>query len=178
MGILRKPFYSSVNFLHVHREPMSTTKFHYRDWSQYGPHRAEMRPSSPSRRDTPHPPGLSIQRAYNKYDEVFWIWNPNTQRLRNRYEMTLPHIEAVNFTCRHNAPSLHSKIMSSLYQHEGPLESLDQTGLPAIHPSLRATHSGRFGRRPSDPSLVGILPGSSHAKYRASASIDFACHPK
>merc|ERR1711892_860886 len=113
-------FYSSVNFLYVYREPMSTTKFHYRDWSQYGPHRAEMRPSSPSRRDTPHPPGLSIQRAYNKYDEVFWIWNPNTQRLRNRYEMTLPHIEAVNFTCRHNAPSLHSKIMSSLSSMRGP----------------------------------------------------------
>ena len=65
-NILRKPFYSSVNFLYVYRESCQRRNCespktwlicfnnfsHYRDWSQYGPHRAEIRPRFSSRFST------------------------------------------------------------------------------------------------------------------------------
>jgi len=154
-----------------------------------------MRPSSPSRRETPHPPGLTLQTAYNKYDEQFWIWNPNRHRLRRRYAVTLPYIEQCNFTCRHDPEFLQSRIVGQYYPQEpyGVSRSLDDYArqiraddkpgelLPTIHPTLRTTQVTRFSRRPSDPSLVGILPGSSQSRLRPgglSHSIDFAMNPR
>ena len=33
-----------------------------------------LRPASPCRRETPHPPGLTLQKSYNAQGEQFWIW--------------------------------------------------------------------------------------------------------
>ena len=33
-----------------------------------------IRPVSPCRRETPHPPGLTLQKSYNAQGEQFWIW--------------------------------------------------------------------------------------------------------
>ena len=69
----------------------------------------EARPASPTRRHTPHPSGLKIQNSYNQQNDIFWIWNFDRNRIRNRYRQTFPHIEMANFTCHHNTSLLESR---------------------------------------------------------------------
>ena len=61
--------------------------------------------SSPSRRETPHPPGLTLQTAYNKYDEQFWIWNPNRHRKVSNIQEFCP-IMSLGSNFEKTSPSL------------------------------------------------------------------------
>nr|XP_039269501.1 uncharacterized protein LOC120344371 isoform X1 [Styela clava] len=57
---------------------------------------------SPTRRQNPQPIGLVYQSPYNRYNNVFGIWNPNQMMPVMRCEQTLPHLRRTNFTCQHD----------------------------------------------------------------------------
>ncbi|CAG5081901.1 Oidioi.mRNA.OKI2018_I69.PAR.g9988.t1.cds [Oikopleura dioica] len=160
-----------MNLVLSNYEPVRTTsnKHDYRDWT--GVFKSQnlinpLRPNSPTRRDAPHPPGMSIQRPYNSGNETFWIWNPPRRRIQERLPSPIRLYERVRNYGNRDI-SLHSSVWNV------PRQVHNSVDFPILPPPPRNT---RFGRRDLNPTLQGIVPGSNRNRL-ASNSVDFICYP-
>lgn len=126
---------------------------------------------SPTRRQNPQPIGLVYQSPYNRYSNVFGIWNPNQMMPVMRCDQTLPHLRRTNFSCQHD-PDLLRRYMAPAdpgapVQRKEPeihfsrwtIQRKSYKWPPEVPGKFRGmVKTTRFGHTPYNGPAVGIVP--------------------